>query len=100
MGTQAGKRKLKSLYLVPAQEGQEDRFDLTKGAKSYTLALGIILQKGGVQCSQTKYTFTLVPFAYEGGVNGYELHLKDSAPIAANTDKRRGRKPKNQTQDA
>jgi hypothetical protein len=34
VGTQAGKRKLKSLYLVPTQEGQEDRFELTKGPKA------------------------------------------------------------------
>jgi len=100
VGTQAGKRKLKSLYLIPAQGEQEDRFELTKAAKSYTLALGVILQKGGVAYSQSKYTFKLVPFAYEGGVTGYELQLQDSAPTAANTGKPRGRKPKNQTQDA
>src|SRR4028119_1294630 len=55
VGTQAGKRKLKSLYLIPTQEEQEDRFELTQGAKSYTMALGVILQKGGVQFSQSKY---------------------------------------------
>ena len=100
VGMQAGKRKLKSLYLVPTQQEQEDRFELTKGAKSYTLALGVILQKGGVNYSQSKYTFTLAPFNYEGGVTGYELQLEDSAPSAAYTGKPRGRKPKQETQDA
>jgi hypothetical protein len=100
VGMHAGKRKLKSLYFIPAQEGQEDVFSLTKGAKSYTMALGVILQKGGVNYSQTKYTFTLISFAYEGGVTGYELQLQDSAPTTANTGKRRGRKPKKETQDA
>ena len=100
VGAQAGKRKLKSLYLIPSQDEQEDVFALTKAAKSYTIALGVILQKGGVNYSQTKYTFTLAPFSYEGGISGYELQLQDTAPTSDNTGKTRGPKPKKETQDA
>ncbi|MBC3794664.1 hypothetical protein [Spirosoma utsteinense] len=96
IGTQAGKRSLKSLYLVPTHDNQADTFALQKAAKSYTLALGIILVKGGVDYHQTKYSFTIEPFDFEAGVVGYELRLAGASPAnkIAYTGKPRGRKPK------
>ncbi|MBC3788920.1 hypothetical protein [Spirosoma utsteinense] len=96
IGTQTGKRSLKSLYLVPTNDEQADTFSLQKAAKSYTLALGVILEKGGVDYRHTKYTFTIEPFDYEAGVVGYELRLAGASPAEkpAYTGKPRGRKPK------
>ncbi len=94
IGAQAGKRKLTSLYLVPAAEGEPDTFKMTKAAKSFTIPLGVILQLGGITYGETKYTFVINPFEYEG-VTAYELQLsKDQAEKAAYTGKPRGRKPK------
>jgi hypothetical protein len=94
IGTQEGKRKIKSLYLVPVDESASDTFDMVKAAKSYTISLAIILQKGGIDFANTKYTFTIKSFTYEGGVSGYELQLSDAAPKPPYTGKPRGRKPK------
>lgn len=95
IGTQEGKRKLKSLYLVPDASGDPEAFDLEKGAKSYTISLPIILQKGGIDYSNSKYTFTVKPFEYEEGVSGLELMLT-SQESKEYTGKPRGRKAKSQ----
>lgn len=94
IGTQPGKRKLKILYLVPTQDTQVESFPLSKGAKSYSISLSYILQKGGLDYSLTNYTFTLSPFDYQEGVRGYELKLHDPRPKAAYQGKPRGRKAK------
>ncbi|GAB4019606.1 hypothetical protein [Spirosoma koreense] len=94
IGTQPGQRKLKVLYLVPTQDDQGESFPMKKGAKSYSIALGPILQKGGLDYSLIKYTFTLKPFIYQEGVTGYELQLLDTTPKPAYTGKPRGRKAK------
>ncbi|MCK8494534.1 MULTISPECIES: hypothetical protein [Spirosoma] len=94
IGTQEGKRKIKSLYVIPVTDEQEGTFELEKAAKSYSISLPIILQKGGIDYSNSKYVFTVKPFDYEEGVVGYELQLEDQAPKPAYTGKPRGRKPK------
>lgn len=94
IGTQQGKRKIKSLYLIPADDDSSETFEMVKAAKSYTISLAVILQKSGIDYAKTKYTFTLKPFTYEDGASGYELQLNDSAPKPAYTGKPRGRKPK------
>lgn len=94
IGTQEGKRKIKSLYLVPAGDDSSETFEMVKAAKSYTISLALILQKSGIDYANTKYTFTIKPFTYEDGISGYELQLNDSAPKPAYTGKPRGRKPK------
>lgn len=94
IGTQQGKRKIKSLYLVPADDNSSDTFQMVKAAKSYTLSLAVILQKGGIDFVGTKYTFTIKPFTHEGGVSGYELQLNDPAPKQPYTGKPRGRRRK------
>ncbi|QJW90220.1 hypothetical protein HNV11_12960 [Spirosoma taeanense] len=93
VGVQQGKRKIKSLFLVPADD-QSEAFDLIKAAKSYTIALALILQKSGIDYANTKYSFTVKPFEYEAGVTGYELQLDDQSPKAEYTGKPRGRKRK------
>ena len=92
IGTQDGKRKIKSLYLIPGDEGQEETFELSKGAKSYGISLPIILQKGGIDFSNVKHSFVVKPFDYEEGVTGYELKLSNESPKAEYTGKPRGRK--------
>lgn len=94
VGMDQGKRKAKSLYLIPAS-GPEETFTFEKAAKSYTLALPFILTKSGVDYAKTKYNFTIRLFEYEG-TTAFELQL---APESAKTKvpytgKPRGRKPK------
>jgi hypothetical protein len=96
IGTQEGKRKLKILYLIPDTEGDPEAFDLEKAAKSYTISLPIILQKGGIDYAKSKYVFTVKPFEYESGVSGLELALASQEPKAEYTGKPRGRKSKQQ----
>lgn len=95
IGVQEGKRKIKSLYIVAADDNSSDSFEMTKAAKGYTISLALILQKSGIDYASTKYTFTIKEFTYEDGVSGYELQLGDTAPKPAYTGKPRGRKPKN-----
>ncbi len=95
VGTQDGKRKIKSLYLIPASEGQEGTFELEQGAKSYAISLPFILQKGGIDYAETKYNFTVKSFDYDDSVTGYELKLNDESPKLPYTGKPRGRKKLN-----
>ena len=94
IGTPEGKRTIKSLYLVPTHDPNVGAFPLKKAAKSYTIALGLILQNGGIDYSLTNYTFTISPVDLEDGLVGFELRLQDAAPKPAYTGKPRGRKPK------
>ena len=94
IGAQEGKRKLKSLFLVPSTDEQAEAFELTKSAKNYNIPLSFILQKNGVDYSNNKYNFTIKPFDYEG-LTGYELQLEQEGPKPEYTGKPRGRKPKN-----
>ena len=94
VGMDQGKRKAKSLYLVPSST-DEETFTFEKAAKSYTLALPFILKRSGVDFTKTKYDFTIRLFEYEG-TTAFELKV---APEAAATKvpytgKPRGRKPK------
>ena len=41
IGTDRGKRKIKSLYLVPTQDAQTESFAFVKAAKRYTIDLGL-----------------------------------------------------------
>ena len=95
VGMQAGKRKVKSLYLIPATDSQDDTFRLEKAAKSYTLSLPVILKTSGVDFSSTKYSFLIELFDYEG-TTAFVLQLSkdEAAPKVAYTGKPRGRKPK------
>ncbi|GAB3226536.1 hypothetical protein [Spirosoma arcticum] len=95
VGIEEGKRKAKTLYLVPAVDGQGDSFQLEKAAKSYTLSLPFILKKSGVDFSAHKYVFRIELIEYEGS-QAYALQLSQDGvtPKAAYSGKPRGRKPK------
>ncbi|WP_461105796.1 hypothetical protein [Spirosoma koreense] len=95
IGTQEGKRKIKSLFLIPGAEGQDEVFDLVEGAKSHSISLPFILKKGGIDFAETKHSFTVKPFDYEEGVTGYELKLTNESPKPEYTGKPRGRKRQN-----
>ncbi len=99
VGTQEGKRKIKSLYLIPTDETGAETFSVVKGAKSYSIPLAYILKKGGIDYSETKYDFVLKPFDYEGGVTGYELKLTNDSPKPEYTGKPRGRKRQSDTNE-
>jgi len=94
VGMDQGKRKAKSLYLVPAS-GPEESFSFEKAAKSYTLSLPFILTKSGIDYVKVKYSFTIDLFEY-AGTTAFELQLAPEAPAAKvpYTGKPRGRKPK------
>lgn len=92
LGMDQGKRKAKSLYLVPAGSDAQT-FSFEKAAKSYALAVPFILTKSGVDYAKAKYTFTIRLFEYEG-TTAFELQLTSEsteakAPYAG---KPRGRK--------
>lgn len=95
VGMQEGKRKAKSLYLVPASDNQEDTFQVEKAAKSYTLSLPFILKKSGIDYEKSKYAFTIHFFEHEG-ITALEFRLiqEDANPKVPYTGKPRGRKPK------
>lgn len=95
VGMQDGKRKAKSLYLVPASEIQDETFQAEKAAKSYTISLPFILKKSGVDFEKSKFNFLIKLFAYEG-ITAFELLLKaeETTPKAPYPGKPRGRKAK------
>jgi len=80
VGIEQGKRKIKSLYLIPTQEDPSDTFELVKKANSYSIALALILQRGGIDYRKVQYVFSIHPFEPQDGVRGYELRLGTSAP--------------------
>ncbi len=97
IGIEQGKRKIKSLYLIPTNEGPSTTFELVKKTNSYSIALALILQKGGVDYRKTPYGFTIHSFAHEDGVTGYELRLNTQAPKPPYTGKPRGRRVQSST---
>ena len=92
IGIEQGKRKIKSLYLIPTQEDHADTFELVKNANHYSIALAPILRKGGVYYQQTPYGFTIHSFVHEDGVTGFELRLNTQPPKPADTGKPRGQR--------
>ncbi|CCH01979.1 hypothetical protein FAES_3978 [Fibrella aestuarina BUZ 2] len=93
IGAEQGKRKIKVLYMIPSQE-QSGTFTFAQAAKSYTLSLGILLKKNGLDYATKKYGFSIVPFSFEEDVTGYELRFDEPADKPVYTGKKRGPKPK------
>ena len=95
VGMQEGKRKAKSLYVVPAAESEVNTFQFEKAAKSFTMSLPFILKKSGVDFKKTKYVFTIHSFDHKE-TTGFELQLKqyEEAPKVPYTGKPRGRRLK------
>lgn len=84
-----GKRKIKSLYLVPAQDGS---FSFARVGRGLSLEVPVILKKGGIDFETNPYIYTITPFHYEG-VTAYELEVEPEVKVPY-TGKPRGRKPK------
>ncbi|OJV17363.1 MAG: hypothetical protein BGO21_26135 [Dyadobacter sp. 50-39] len=93
VGTAEGKRKIKSLYLIPTDE-QEGAFAFSKVGRGSGIPLAVILKRGGVDYEAVKHIFTVTIFNYSEGVIGFELAIGEEAPKEPYTGKPRGRKPK------
>lgn len=92
VGMPENKRKLKSLYIIPAPKGEDGVFEMTESGRNYFMALGVILENSGVDFRNNKYTFDINSFQYNDNVTGYELKLDQPTPKI----KRAGRKSKNE----
>jgi hypothetical protein len=93
IGTAEGKRKIKSLYLIPSEE-QEGVFSFTRVGRGSGIALPVILKRGGIDYEAVKHVFAVTIFNYSEGVIGYELEIQAEAPKEPYTGKPRGRKRK------
>lgn len=98
IGTAEGKRKMKSLYLIPTEE-QEGAFSFTRVGRGSGMALPVILKRGGINYEAVKHVFTVTIFNYTEGIIGYELAIQPEAPKEPYTDKPRGRKRKESEQE-
>lgn len=92
VGTQQNKRKLKSLYVIPASGHTEGAFEMQSSGRNNFIALSVILEKNGVDFQNNKYTFEVTPLVVGDDIKGVELKLNSPTPKT----KRAGRKPKNQ----
>ncbi|WP_026632613.1 hypothetical protein [Dyadobacter alkalitolerans] len=93
IGADEGKRKIKSLYLIPTDE-KEGAFAFAKVGRGSGIPLSVILKRGGIDYEASKHIFTVSIFNYSEGVVGYELEIEGATPKAPYTGKPRGRKPK------
>lgn len=87
VGMPENKRKLKSLYVIPTQKGEDGVFEMTESGRNYFIALGVILENSGVDFRNNKYTFDINPFQYDGDVTGYELKLDQPIPKIKRADR-------------
>jgi hypothetical protein len=93
IGTQEGKRKIKSVYLVPASNSDQT-FSFEKSGRGHVIPLAVILKKGGVDFESQKLIFKISIFDFEQATKGYELAIESEAPKPEYTGKPRGRKAK------
>jgi hypothetical protein len=93
IGVQEGKRRIKSLYLVPSQSNDQT-FSFEKSGRGHVISLSIILKKGGINFDNEKLVFKVLTFDFDASTKGYALAIETEAPKAEYTDKPRGRKPK------
>ncbi|MCF0069791.1 hypothetical protein LZD49_04860 [Dyadobacter sp. CY261] len=93
IGTQEGKRKIKSVYLVPASSSDET-FSFEKSGRGHVIPLAIILKKGYVNFESEKLIFKISTFDFDQTTKGFELVIEAEAPKSEYTGKPRGRKPR------
>ncbi|MCF0075348.1 hypothetical protein LZD49_33025 [Dyadobacter sp. CY261] len=93
IGVQEGKRKIKSVYLVPAVNSDQT-FSFEKSGRGHVIPLAIILKKGGVDFESQKLVFKISTFDFDQATKGYELTIEAEAPKPEYTGKPRGRKAK------
>lgn len=90
VGVPDNKRKLKSLYILPASADEEGVFEMKESGRNYFIPLGVILENSGLDFQNNKYSFDINTLKFDNNVNGYELKLNAPTPKT----KRAGRKPK------
>lgn len=93
IGTQEGKRKIKSVYLVPAASSDQT-FSFEKSGRGHVIPLAIILKKGNVNFESEKLIFKISTFDFDQTTKGFELVIEAEAPKPEYTGKPRGRKPR------
>ncbi|WP_342087734.1 hypothetical protein [Dyadobacter sp. OTU695] len=93
IGTQEGKRKIKSVYLVPSTNSDQT-FSFEKSGRGHVIPLAVILEKGGVNFDSEKLIFKISTFDFDQATKGYELAIETETPKPEYTGKPRGRKPK------
>lgn len=93
IGTQEGKRKIKSVYLVPAASSDQTFF-FEKSGRGHVIPLAVILKKGNVNFESEKLIFKISTFDFDQNTKGFELAIETEAPKPEYTGKPRGRKPK------
>lgn len=97
IGTQEGKRKIKSVYLVPSTSSDQT-FSFEKSGRGYVIPLAIILKKGNVNFESEKLIFKISTFDFDQTTKGFELAIEAEAPKPEYTGKPRGRKPRQQAE--
>ena len=96
IGTAEGKRKIKSVYLVPATNSDQT-FSFEKSGRGHVIPLAVILKKGGVDFESQKLVFKISTFDFDQATKGFELVIEAEAPQPEYTGKPRGRKAKTET---
>jgi hypothetical protein len=96
IGMQEGKRKIKSVYLIPAASSDQT-FSFEKSGRGHVIPLAIILKRGNVHFESEKLIFKISTFDFDQSTNGFELVIEAEAPKTEYTGKPRGRKPRVQT---
>lgn len=97
IGTQEGKRKIKSVYLVPSTSSDQT-FSFEKSGRGHVIPLAIILKKGNVNFESEKLIFKISTFDFDQTTKGFELAIEAEAPKPEYTGKPRGRKPRQQAE--
>ena len=97
IGTQEGKRKIKSVYLVPSASSDQT-FSFEKSGRGHVIPLAIILKKGNVNFESEKLIFKISTFDFDQTTKGFELAIEAEAPKPEYTGKPRGRKPRQQAE--
>ena len=96
IGVQNGKAKASAIYMVPANNDDQDTFSLQRAAKGYTLLLAGILATIGVDYAKNKQRFVIRTVDFDGtDVLELQLQTKEAdGPKVPYTGKPRGPKPK------
>lgn len=95
IGTQEGKRKIKSIYLVPSSSSDQT-FSFERSGRGHVIPLAIILRKGGVDFENQKLVFKISTFEFDQTTKGFELAIESEGSKPEYTGKPRGRKPRAQ----
>lgn len=93
IGAQEGKRKIKSIFLVPSASSDQT-FSFEKSGRGQVIPLAVILKERGINFESEKLIFKISTFDFDQHTKGYELAIETETPKPEYTGKPRGRKPK------